>query len=103
MITTLVPAPSSSSQPNINPRGPLAASLSGLSAARVWVGRSMSPAMMWNTAHGMMRTLPQSSLPSVTPDQALRIADQWLTQNRPGSMPLTPSHSRLLHPAHSPR
>ncbi|EHR61334.1 hypothetical protein [Saccharomonospora cyanea] len=44
----------------------------------------MGPAMMWNTAYGMTRTTPQSSPPSVTPDQALRIADQWLTQNRPG-------------------
>ncbi|MGW3473113.1 hypothetical protein ACWDKQ_32685 [Saccharopolyspora sp. NPDC000995] len=44
----------------------------------------MGPAMMWNTAYGMMPTTPQSSPPPVTPDQALRIADQWLTQNRTG-------------------
>lgn len=41
------------------------------------------PAMMWNTAYGMH---PQRGDRNATvgPDQARRIADQWLRDNRPG-------------------
>lgn len=49
-----------------------------------FVRLEMGPAMMWNTTYGMMATTPQSSLSSVSPDQALRIADRWLAQNFPG-------------------
>lgn len=42
------------------------------------------PAMMWNTAYGMMpaRTTPTST--AITADQAVRIADRWLRDNHPG-------------------
>ncbi|MFI1164623.1 hypothetical protein ACH4UM_13585 [Streptomyces sp. NPDC020801] len=42
------------------------------------------PAMMWNTAYGMMRAPRQSGAPAVRPDQAVRIADRWLSEHQPG-------------------
>jgi hypothetical protein len=47
------------------------------------------PAMMWNTAYGMSMMMrpggwPGTSTPSVSPDQARRIADRWLQQQRTG-------------------
>ncbi len=42
------------------------------------------PAMMWNTAFGMMphRTPPDDG--TIGPDEAVRIADRWLREHRPG-------------------
>ncbi|MGW1591565.1 hypothetical protein [Streptomyces sp. NPDC002386] len=48
------------------------------------------PAMMWNTAYGMMpgSGMPpgraQSGAPAIGPDRAVRIADQWLRDHRSG-------------------
>ncbi|MGW7261618.1 hypothetical protein [Streptomyces sp. NPDC054834] len=42
------------------------------------------PAMMWNTAYGMMRAPHQSGPAAVGPDQAVRIADGWLSEHRTG-------------------
>jgi hypothetical protein len=41
------------------------------------------PAMMWNTAYGMMATRNQNGTPTIGTDQAVRIADQWLREHRP--------------------
>ncbi|TVZ91771.1 hypothetical protein FB157_110201 [Streptomyces sp. BK340] len=43
------------------------------------------PAMMWNTSYGMMPARPQNDgAPAIGPDRAVRIADQWLREHRPG-------------------
>ncbi|MFH8771288.1 hypothetical protein ACIF83_38465 [Streptomyces sp. NPDC085866] len=42
------------------------------------------PAMMWNTAYGMMRAPHQTGTAAVRPDQAVRIADRWLGEHRSG-------------------
>ncbi|MGW3041996.1 hypothetical protein ACWC9T_18610 [Kitasatospora sp. NPDC001159] len=39
------------------------------------------PAMMWNTTYGMM---PTPAHTTITPDRAMRLADQWLTNHRTG-------------------
>ena len=41
------------------------------------------PAMMWNTTYGM-HPATGGQTATVAPDQARRIADQWLNNNRPG-------------------
>jgi hypothetical protein len=47
------------------------------------VGLEWGPAMMWNTAYGM-HPGQAGRQPSVSPDQARRLADTWLSANRPG-------------------
>jgi hypothetical protein len=42
------------------------------------------PAMMWNTAYGMMPTSPRPGSAPIGPDEALRVADQWLQQSGTG-------------------
>ncbi|MFD8376294.1 hypothetical protein ACFV2Z_37025 [Streptomyces sp. NPDC059688] len=42
------------------------------------------PAMMWNTSYGMMRAPAPTSTAAVGPDQAVRIADGWLSKHRTG-------------------
>lgn len=46
------------------------------------------PAMTWNTAYGMSAMMrggsPGTSPPSISPDQARRIADRWLQQHSTG-------------------
>jgi hypothetical protein len=42
------------------------------------------PAMMWNTAYGMMPARTQPGDAAIGPDQAVRIADRWLREHRPG-------------------
>jgi hypothetical protein len=42
------------------------------------------PAMMWNTAYGMMPARTRPGIATIGPDQALRIADRWLRDHRPG-------------------
>ncbi|MGW7529226.1 hypothetical protein [Streptomyces sp. NPDC054783] len=42
------------------------------------------PAMMWNTAYGMMPAHRRTGTPAVRPGQAVRIADQWLTEHHTG-------------------
>lgn len=42
------------------------------------------PAMMWNTAYGMMPARNRTGAATVEPGQAPRIADQWLREHRPG-------------------
>lgn len=45
------------------------------------------PAMMWNTTYGMLMRPggpPGGATPSVSPDQARRIADRWLEQRGTG-------------------
>jgi hypothetical protein len=42
------------------------------------------PAMMWNTAYGMMPSRNQTGATTVEPGQAVRIADRWLREHRPG-------------------
>jgi len=42
------------------------------------------PAMMWNTTYGMMPARSRNNVPAIGPDQAVRIADQWLREHRPG-------------------
>ena len=39
--------------------------------------------MMWNTAYGMRRS-PGLRQPSIGPDEARRLADMWLNDNRRG-------------------
>ncbi|MFD2420342.1 hypothetical protein [Amycolatopsis pigmentata] len=41
------------------------------------------PAMMWNTRYGMMPA-NQPAPAAIAPEQAQRIADQWLRGNQPG-------------------
>lgn len=41
------------------------------------------PAMMWNTAYGMMPTRVSSGAPAMGPDRVVQIADQWLSEHRP--------------------
>ncbi|MFR9789807.1 hypothetical protein ACL07V_14210 [Streptomyces sp. MB22_4] len=51
------------------------------------------PAMMWNTAYGMMPGHGMTpgrapgGAPAVGPDRAVRIADQWLRTTAPGCTP----------------
>lgn len=40
------------------------------------------PAMMWNTAYGMMPTPNRAA--TIGPEQAVRIADRWLSEHRTG-------------------
>jgi hypothetical protein len=47
------------------------------------VGLEWGPAMMWNTAYGM-HPGPAGRQPPVGLDQARRLADAWLSANRPG-------------------
>ncbi|MGW1892509.1 hypothetical protein ACWCP6_20070 [Streptomyces sp. NPDC002004] len=42
------------------------------------------PAMMWNTAYGTMRARADHQSATISPQQATRIADQWLEDHRPG-------------------
>jgi len=42
------------------------------------------PAMMWNTAYGMMRGPQPTGTAAIRPDQAVRIADGWLTEHHTG-------------------
>ncbi|MER5390243.1 hypothetical protein [Saccharopolyspora sp. NPDC002686] len=42
------------------------------------------PAMMWNSAYGMMPAPVRGRPPTVTAEQAEQIADQWLAQNNTG-------------------
>ncbi|WIY01026.1 hypothetical protein QRX60_44485 [Amycolatopsis mongoliensis] len=42
------------------------------------------PAMMWNTAYGMMSARDQAGAAAIGPDQAVRIADLWLREHRTG-------------------
>ncbi|OLZ68996.1 hypothetical protein AV521_19750 [Streptomyces sp. IMTB 2501] len=42
------------------------------------------PAMMWNTAYGMMPGPRQSGAVAIAPDQAVRIADRWLSEHHTG-------------------
>ncbi|WP_046729467.1 hypothetical protein [Streptomyces humi] len=42
------------------------------------------PAMMWNTAYGMMPAGTRPGTEAIGPDQAVRIADRWLSEHRPG-------------------
>lgn len=41
------------------------------------------PAMMWNTAYGMMPAGAGTGTPVIGADRAVRIADQWLREHRP--------------------
>jgi hypothetical protein len=47
------------------------------------VGLEWGPAMMWNTAYGM-HPAQCARQPSIGPEQARRLADAWLTDNRHG-------------------
>jgi hypothetical protein len=47
------------------------------------VGVEWGPAMMWNTRYGM-HPARTSGQPSIGPDQARRLADVWLNDNRRG-------------------
>ncbi|MGW7363505.1 hypothetical protein ACWGI8_08765 [Streptomyces sp. NPDC054841] len=42
------------------------------------------PAMMWNTAYGMMPARNRTGATTIEPGQAVRIADRWLREHRPG-------------------
>lgn len=42
------------------------------------------PAMMWNSAYGMMPGTGRQQMASVSPNEARAIADGWLMQNRSG-------------------
>jgi hypothetical protein len=53
------------------------------------VGVEYGPAMMWNTAYGMIRNgypmmRPYRASTVIGADQARQLAQQWLTANRPG-------------------
>jgi hypothetical protein len=53
------------------------------------VGPEMGPNMMWNAQYGMhgqggVRGRTDSETNSVTPDEALNIAQSWLDANSPG-------------------
>ncbi|MFE3495084.1 hypothetical protein [Streptomyces sp. NPDC059175] len=41
------------------------------------------PAMMWNTAYGMMPARDRTGATTVEPRQAVRIADRWLREHHP--------------------
>lgn len=41
------------------------------------------PAMMWNTAYGMMPARTRNDAATITPGQALATADRWLREHRP--------------------
>ncbi len=40
--------------------------------------------MMWNTSYGMMRVPEPTGTAAIGPDQAVRIADGWLSEHRTG-------------------
>lgn len=42
------------------------------------------PAMMWNTAYGMMPAARQTGATAIGPDQAVRNADRWLSEHHTG-------------------
>ncbi|WP_326751243.1 hypothetical protein OIE73_03745 [Streptomyces hirsutus] len=42
------------------------------------------PAMMWNTSYGMTPARKQTAAAAIGPDQAVRMADQWLKEHRTG-------------------
>lgn len=42
------------------------------------------PAMMWNTAYGMMPVGARPGTEAIGPDGAVRIADRWLSEHRSG-------------------
>ncbi|GAU69787.1 hypothetical protein SSP35_14_01210 [Streptomyces sp. NBRC 110611] len=42
------------------------------------------PAMMWNTTYGMMPVGTPPGTATVGPDRAVRIANRWLSEHRPG-------------------
>ena len=42
------------------------------------------PARMWNTTYGMMRARGATGSEAVGADEAVRIADDWLSEHRPG-------------------
>ncbi|MGW2741733.1 hypothetical protein [Streptomyces sp. NPDC001450] len=42
------------------------------------------PAMMWNTGYGMMHAGPRPGTAAIGPDQAVRVADRWLSEHRHG-------------------
>ncbi|MET7780296.1 hypothetical protein ABZT28_31900 [Streptomyces sp. NPDC005388] len=42
------------------------------------------PAMMWNTAYGMMPVGARPGTETIGPDRTVRIADRWLSEHRPG-------------------
>lgn len=46
------------------------------------------PAMMWNTAYGVHRS--RITTPTIGPEQARTVADEWLAQNRPGEAAAEP-------------
>ncbi|TLQ44696.1 hypothetical protein FEF34_17775 [Streptomyces marianii] len=48
------------------------------------VHREFGPAMMWNTAYGMMARPVETGSRTIEPGRAVRIADQWLGEHRPG-------------------
>ncbi|MEV6202942.1 hypothetical protein AB0M64_23610 [Streptomyces sp. NPDC051771] len=41
------------------------------------------PAMMWNTEYGMMPGRARDGAEVIGPEQAVRVADQWLREHRP--------------------
>lgn len=42
------------------------------------------PAIMWNTAYGLMPARNQTAAATIEPSQAVRTADRWLCAHRPG-------------------
>lgn len=48
------------------------------------VQQEFGPAMMWNTAYGMMPVGTHPGGAAVSPDQSVRIADRWLSDHRTG-------------------
>lgn len=48
------------------------------------VHEEWGPAMMWNTAFGMMPGRAPTGRTAIGPGQAVRIADDWLRQHQPG-------------------
>lgn len=48
------------------------------------VQTEFGPAMMWNTAYGMMSARGRPGTAAIGPARAVRIADRWLGGHRPG-------------------
>lgn len=80
--------------------------LSGSLATEVLVDRltgavqpEFGPAMMWNTAYGMHHS--SDAGPTLLPEQARDLADQWLADNRPGEHAASPEEFPGYYTVHS--
>ncbi|UXY32315.1 hypothetical protein [Streptomyces sp. HUAS TT20] len=61
------------------------------------------PAMMWNTAYGMMSARADSRAATIGPEQASGIANRWLEEHRPGLRAAEPEDFPGYYTLHTQR